>query len=615
MRLSPRRTSRSDPPARESFLLIASAIVGFAFFLMELVWYRMLGPLLGGSIFTFGLILAVALAGIGIGGLLYALTSDDRTASLSRFASSCLLEAAALAGVYALGDRLAVLTLTLRPLASLGFGTAVVCWTLVTMVVVLPAAIVAGYQFPLIIALFGRGRTDLGRQVGLAYAANTVGAIGGALGGGFGLLPWLSAPGAWRFAAMLLVALGVCATALSWRQSGRRPTITYLGAQLAAAAFAIAGLGAAGPTAVWRHSGIGAGRATATLESSNQFRDWVHAQQRAIVWDEDGTESSVALAAEPNGYAFIVNGKSDGSARGDAGTQVMLGLLGAILNPGARRSLVIGLGTGSSAGWLAAVPGMDRVDVVELEPLIIDVARACDAVNREVLRNLKVHVTIGDARETLLTGREGYDLIASEPSNPFRAGVASLFTRDYYAAARERLTDDGLFLQWVQLYEIDARTLGTVYATIASVFPHVEAWEAGGGDLVLVAAKKRLIVSGRYACRAHPAGAVQDGAQRRLAGRRSAPACWRTSWRTSDLARAMADAPGVEINTDDRNVVEFGFARSVGSGASLLAELRQLARKAGHSRPAFPDSAGNRLGRRRRGMGRLSGDRAAPRGG
>ena len=95
---------------------------------------------------------------------------------------SCLLEAAALAGVYALGDRLAVLTLTLRPLASLGFETAVLCWTLVTMVVVLPAAIVAGYQFPLLIALFGRGRTDVGRQVGLAYAANTLGAIGGRAG-------------------------------------------------------------------------------------------------------------------------------------------------------------------------------------------------------------------------------------------------------------------------------------------------------------------------------------------------------------------------------------------------------------------------------------------------
>ena len=152
-----------------------------------------------------------------------------------------------------------------------------------------------------------------------------------------------------------------------------------------------------------------------------------------------------------------------------------------------------------------------------------------------VLRNLKIHLTIGDARETLLTGREGYDLIASEPSNPYRAGVASLFTREYYAAARERLTDDGLFLQWVQLYEIDARTLGTVYATIASVFPHVEAWEAGGGDLVLVAAKKNLSYRSECSRRPHSGGAVQDGAPRRVAKPSISPACWRTSWPTATL--------------------------------------------------------------------------------
>jgi spermidine synthase len=577
-------------PHLERFLLISSAIVGCVFFLMELVWYRMLGPLLGGSVFTFGLIVAVALAGIGVGGVLYALRSNDRPATLSEFASSCLLEAFALAGIYALGDRLAVLTLALRPLASLDFATAVVCWTIVTMLVVLPAAIVAGYQFPLIIALFGRERNDLGRQIGRAYAANTLGAIAGALAGGFGLIPSLSATGAWRFAAMVLVALGISATVLSWRQRGRRLPLDHLGAQLGLAAAALAFVGATGPTAVWRHSGIGAGRATTTFDSSNRFRDWVHAQQRAIVWEEDGTESSVALAAEPNGYAFIVNGKSDGSARGDAGTQVMLGLLGAILNPEARRSLVIGLGTGTSAGWLGSVPGMDRVDVVELEPLIVDVARACDEVNREVLRNLKVHLTIGDARETLLTGGEGYDVIASEPSNPFRAGVASLFTREYYAAARERLTNGGVFLQWVQLYEIDARTLATLYATIASVFPHVEAWEAGGGDLVLVAGEKRLV----YRADVLSARIQQEPFKTALS------AAWRAVDLTGllahflaneQLAAVIADAPGVSINTDDRNVVEFGFARSMGNGASLLAELRQLARTKGHSRPAFADPA------------------------
>jgi spermidine synthase len=566
------------------FVLVASAVVGFAFFLMELVWYRMLGPLLGGSVFTFGLILAVALAGIGIGGLAYALVSDDRPASLSGFATSCLLEAAAMAATFALGDRLALLTLVLRPLGQTGFGTEVAGWTLVVVLVVLPAAIAAGYQFPMLIALFGRGRERLGRQIGLAYAANTMGAIVGALAGGFGLLPWLSAPGAWRFASLTLVVLGVCATALSRARGVRRSVVP----QLALVTVSLVWFTAAGPTAVWRHSGIGAGRAGLTITSSNQVRNWAQAQQRAVVWDDDGTESSVALSVKPDGYAFFVNGKSDGSARGDAGTQVMLGVLGAILNPQARRALVIGLGTGSTAGWLGAIPDMDRVDVVELEPLVVEVARACEAVNRDVLRNPKVHLTIGDARETLLTGHDRYDLIASEPSNPYRAGVASLFTREYYGAVSDRLTDGGLFLQWVQSYEIDARTLGTVYATIASVFPHVEAWEAGGADLVLVGAKQ-------------PPTRRADALATRI---RSEPfkTALRVAWRTDDLtgllahflanerlAATLAKAPGVEINTDDRNVVEFGFARSMGSDSFQLVGLRALARTQGQARPSFAD--------------------------
>jgi spermidine synthase len=575
----------ADAP-HDWLVLVASAVVGFTFFLMELVWYRLLGPLLGGSVFTFGLILAIALAGIGLGGLAYALGSGERPASLSGFASSCLLEAAAMAAPYALGDRLAILALELRPLARFGFWSHVAGWTFVTILVVLPAAIAAGYQFPMLVALFGRGRERLGSQIGLAYAANTMGAIAGALAGGFGLIPWLSAPGAWRFAALSLVALGLSAMALSLRGNGSVRRATPL--PLALASVTVACCLAAGPTAVWRHSGIGAGRAGLTSTSPNQFRDWAQAQQRAIVWDDDGIESSVALAVHTYGYAFIVNGKSDGSARGDAGTQVMLGLLGALLNPEARRSLVIGLGTGSSAGWLGTVPEMDRVDVIELEPLVVEVARACDAVNHDVLQNPKVRVSIGDAREALLTGRDRYDLIASEPSNPFRAGVASLFTREYYAAASDRLTDGGLFLQWVQLYEIDARTLGTVYATMAAAFPHIEAWEAGGADLVLVGAKQPLT---------HRADAL--AARIQVEPFKTA---LRVAWRTDDLtgllahflaneqlAQVLAHAPGVAINTDDRNLVEFGFARSMGGDASLLTDLRTLARTAGLARPPFAD--------------------------
>jgi spermidine synthase len=574
-------------PAPPAFVLFASATVGFAFFLMELVWYRMLAPLLGGSVFTFGLVLAVALAGIGLGGLLYALTAGDRPATLRGFAWTCLLEALAVAATFALGDRLALLSLVLLPLRAGGFGASIAGWMLVTAIVVFPPALVAGYQFPLLIALLGHGRERLGRQVGLAYAANTVGAIAGSLAGGFGLLPWLTAPGAWRFVAIVLVVLGVAAIALA----AKCERAHSLSGPAVAAALALALLVAGGPTTVWRHSGIGAGRVPDdALTSTNQLHAWRNTMRQRVVWDGDGVESTVALTVDPTGYAFVVNGKSDGAARGDAPTQVMLGLIGAIVHPNPRTALVVGLGTGSSAGWLAAIPGMERVDVVELEPLVLDVARASAPVNHDALANPKLRIMLGDARETLLTTRNRYDVIASEPSNPFRAGIASLFTQEFYRAASARLTDDGVLAQWVQGYEIDAPTLRTIYATMASVFPQVDAWQTHRGDLVLLGAQRPT----RRSARQLSARIAEEPYRSALAH------VWRAVDVTALLAhyiaadgvaREILTSPRVEINTDDRNVVEFGFARSVGRARGLIVpELRRLASATGFARPTLADA-------------------------
>ena len=158
--------ARMDAAAPVGFVLTASAVVGFAFFLMELVWYRMLGPLLGGSVFTFGLILALALAGIGVGGLLYSIFGANKPAVIGGFAVTCLLEATFIAVPFALGDRLAVLEIVLNAFNSIGFWARVGAWATVTAIVVVPAAIVSGYQFPLLVALLGRGRENLGGNSG-----------------------------------------------------------------------------------------------------------------------------------------------------------------------------------------------------------------------------------------------------------------------------------------------------------------------------------------------------------------------------------------------------------------------------------------------------------------
>jgi hypothetical protein len=411
------------------FTLSAASVAGFVLCLMELVWYRMLGPLLGGSVFTFGVILAIALLGIGLGGLVYGLRSRGVTATLNGFAWTCMFEAVCVGIPYALGDRVAVLAAVLRPVGDISFGLRVAGWTLVAGIVVLPAALVSGVQFTLLIGLMGRGGRNVARDVGRVYAANTAGAIAGSLAGGFGMIPLLTAPGCWRFVVWALLVTGVLAIVLDLR---RRPLAAMAPALLAVVAWLL--VRAEGPTAAWRHSPIGAGRVDVSrLRSPNDVVAWEHDCRRAISWEKDGRESSVALD-RADGLAFIVNGKVDGSVRGDAGTAVMAGIVGAMLHPHPTRAMVIGLGTGETAGWLAAIDSITDVDVAELESAILEVARQSAPVNHAALDNPKVHVEIGDARELLLTSRHRYSILMSEPSNPYRAGVASLFTQSYYEA-------------------------------------------------------------------------------------------------------------------------------------------------------------------------------------
>ena len=571
------------PPAPVGFVLTAAAVVGFAFFLMELVWYRMLGPILGGSVYTFGLILAVALLGIGLGGTAYSLLGRAGPATLVGFAYTCVLEALCLALPYALGDRVAILALLLRPLGAVAlFWGQVLAWSVICLLVVMPAAFVAGIQFPMLVALLGKGKKDVARQIGLAYAWNTMGAIAGSLAGGFGLVPLLSAPGAWRATAAGLGAFGLVAVGVAARKEGDRRRLLI---PVTLAILVGVMLQGRGPTAAWRHSGIGVGRSLQTFDSPNELHRWLNYQRRMVLWEADGVESSVALEAGNPGLAFVINGKVDGNARGDAPTTVMSAMVGALLHPRPRRSMVIGLGTGETAGWLAVVPSMERTDVVELEPRLLDVARACRVANQDLMANPRVHITVGDARETLLVSREKYDLVFSEPSNPYRAGIASLFTREYYDAISRRMDEESIFLQWVQAYDVDARTVRTIYATLTSVFPQVETWQVGGADLLLVASKKPLV---------YDAASLRQ----RLAQEPYRSAV-RSTWRVTDLegwlsffvatssfARSAAAGAHDLINTDDLNHVEFGFARTVGrAGLFSINELRDLARARDEDRP------------------------------
>ena len=235
---------------------------------MELVWYRMLAPILGGTTYTFGLILSVALLGIGLGGALYPLCFRGRQPSLHSLSLTCGLEAMFLAIPFALGDRLAIAAAMLHESNQLGFLGEVLGWSAIAVMVVLPASIVSGVQFPVLIALLGRGHKDVGRQVGATYAFNTMGGILGSLAGGFGLIPLLSAVGAWRAVGITLAGLCAYLAVVAARVQGQR---RYRLAPVGIGIIAVSLLTFIGPTAVWRHGDIGGPRlASRTMDGKRQ---------------------------------------------------------------------------------------------------------------------------------------------------------------------------------------------------------------------------------------------------------------------------------------------------------------------------------------------------------
>ncbi|MBI5494772.1 MAG: hypothetical protein HY904_07065 [Deltaproteobacteria bacterium] len=447
---------------------------------LEVLWARGLSMVVGSSVHAFSLMLAAFLTGLALGARL----SSTPTAAgwHPRSALGLVLVGtglAAFAGTWLIdGLPWVVFAAAKDPdVTPWGMWAAMLLCAVLTMV---PAAIGFGAVLPCALRAAGvnaRGG-DFGSLVGRAYAINTGGAILGATSAGFLLAPALGVDHAAQSLSVVIIGAGAV-----WLASHRR-------------SWALAALVSAALLALWPGFDVG-------QWSVGAFRvylartAWEDAlPEPNVIFRRDGLATTVTVEEYEGRVSLKVNGKTDASSEGDMHTQVLSGLLPVLLHPAPHVACVIGFGSGVTADALLSHPGITRLEMVELEPAVVEAGELFAAVNRRPWEDPRYVGVFDDGRHHLERPGPPYDIIISEPSNPWITGASNLFTREFWLLARSRLAADGVFLQWVQLYELSSERIQSLMGTFATVFPHVLVFvaHADSNDTFMVGSNAPLVL-------------------------------------------------------------------------------------------------------------------------
>ena len=472
-------------------------LAGLSALLYEVAWFRLMVLQLGGSAFAFSVMLLAFLLGIGSGGLAGGPLADRAWARGG--ATSALRLVIGLQLGIGLLAWLAMHFYGELPFVFVDLYTAVeknkqwlwpgkLCLALGIM---FPPAFLMGASFPVLVRAAVRSDA-LGGPVGRLYGWNTVGAILGAAVGGLFILPQLSV----RTAVLIGVSLNVLAAVLALRgseQARGTPRLALQGGALGLAA-AVIGLVHAFPPA-WEPLLMTAGmyKYASELDPEERTREGIlefSVTPYDLLFYKEGLSSVVTVAQSRNSKNIWLanNGKVDASTKIDMPTQVLCAHLPFIFQKEAQDVMVIGLASGITAGAITLHSAPKRIDVIELEPAIVDASHYFDEYNNRPLEDARVTLYANDARNHIvLTPPQTYDIIISEPSNPWLTGVSNLFTKDFLEVGKTRLKPGGVWSQWVQLYGMDNDDVQSLLRTVAEVYPHVLVFVTiEGADLVLL---------------------------------------------------------------------------------------------------------------------------------
>lgn len=471
------------------YVLIGLFVSGATVMAYEIAFTRVLVLVFGVSAYAFTVVLAVFLLGLGIGAAVYERWAGRHEVHAIQFAWSQVLVALLGAGALALVPATPRLVLYLRQVPGLGFGQLLAGKAAFATAILLPLAVVAGLGVPILIGSLVRDLRVLGSVVGRAYLVNTVGTVAGSLLTGFVLIAAVGTEGTVR-AVLFANAVTGLAGVLLLRGTARARILGLTGA-IAAGLLVLTV--APWPPTLFVFSDVYAGGSVAATPM--EIEDRLRSTPNEILFFREGRNATVAITQTPSSRSLVVNGHPDGSdSPTDMSTQVMLGAIPLAIHPSPTEVLVVGFGTGVSARSAARLPEVERIDVLEIEKAVVDASPYFHHVNGAVEEDPRVRIVLADARSFIAATDGRYDVVVSEPSNPWRAGVANLFTADFFEAAKERMKPGGIFAQWMHLYFIEADEFRMVLRTLASVFGEVQVWWLDEGDVVILASDSRPVL-------------------------------------------------------------------------------------------------------------------------
>jgi spermidine synthase len=602
---SPRASEASEPTRRQrrranertretiapSPALAAAAlgISGFASLTLQVVWTRLLAQVLGPTTYAFSTMVGVFIAGLAIGaaiGARLAIRSRQPAAGLAM----CLAASAACAALSAVFVDRALLSLAefvAQP--DVTFQAVLARQALVALALLAPMTVAFGVAFPFAVAVATRTDDTVSSDLGLIYAVNTAGAIAGALLTGFVLISWLGLHGTIR---AIIVVSAVGSLAVLWASGASGPSTRWRSLSAgrvhwlaATSAVVVLAFGVWLPPWDQLLLSSGAYKYAASLRAPDLA---VGLRAGRLLYYREGPSGTVSVRRLAGSTSLAIDGKVDASNSGDMLTQRLLAHVPLLLHPNPKRAAILGLGSGVTLGSALRYP-LDRADVLEISPEVVEASRFFDVENHHALQDARTRLIVGDGRSHLLLTREQYDVIVSEPSNPWMAGIASLFTKEFFEAARSRLAPGGVLCQWAHTYDISTADLQSIVATFMSVFPGGTLWLVGDGDVLLIGSNTPIEdrLSGMAAAWQRP-GVKED-----LASVGVMEPVHVLSLLVAEGERLQQWAAGAPVQTDDRADLEFSgpqsiFGRARDDNAALL---RQLA--AGGTRPPAVEAAVN----------------------